>query len=103
MSAPDPPTIESLLAIIVETQAEIATLRLRISELEAENERLRKGPSPPKPPVLSGLPHFVKPNRSKQPEDEQAKKRRRQRDCGYARRLSEPTRTEKHAVDVCPD
>src|SRR5690349_18812834 len=101
MSFPDPPTVEALLAIIVEMQAEIAALRLRVSELEAENERLRKGQAPPKPPALSDLPHFVKPNRAKQPKDGQAKKHRRQRDCGYSRRLSEPTRIVEHAVEKC--
>lgn len=101
MSTPDPPTVESLLAMIAE-------FRERIGELEAENERLRKmihGQGPPgssntsKPPALSDLPHFVKPNRLKPKE----KKHRRQRDCGYSRPLGEPTRIEEHAVDACPD
>jgi hypothetical protein len=103
MSFPDPPTIESLLAIIAEMQSEISAVLHRVSELEAENERLRKivsGEGPSKPPALSNLPHFVKANRPKQPRD---KKHRRQRDCGYSRPLSEPTRTEEHALDACPD
>jgi len=103
VSIPDTPSINDLLAIIAELQPEVAALRVRVSELEAENERLRKmvsGQGPPKPPALSDLPHFVKPNRPKQPKD---KKHRRQRDCGYSRPLSEPTRTEEHALERCPD
>jgi transposase len=108
MSTLDPPTIDQLIAIIELQAAAIHSLEARVNELEAENARLRKliqGQGPPssvntsKPPALSELPHFVKPNRLK-PKD---KKQRRQRDVGYSRPLGQPTRMEEHAVDACPD
>jgi len=101
VSIPDTSSIDDLRAIIAGLQAELAAVQLLVSELKAENERLReqlKGQGP-KPPTLCDLPHFVKPNRLK-PKD---KKHRRQRDVGYSRARSEPTRFEEHALDACPD
>lgn len=97
---PEHPTFEQLLAINAELREMVGALLQRVTELEGEIERLRK--QGPKPPALSDLPHFVKPNKpKKEPKDN---KGRRQRDRGYARPLSStPTRIETHAVDQCPD
>lgn len=86
------PTVEQLLAII-------GDLQKRIMELEAEIESLKRGG--PKPPALSDLPHFVKPNKPKKEPKE--RKGRRQRERGFSRPLSLPTRTQVHALENCPD
>jgi hypothetical protein len=95
MTLPEHPPVEQLLQIIVELQERVVTL-------EAENcalrEQLRK--QGPRPASLSDLPHFVKPNKPKQEPKE--KRGRRQRDQGYARPLSAPTRIEDHSLDECP-
>jgi len=104
MTLPEQPTIEQLLAINAELREIIGSLHERIAELESEIVRLRK--QGPKPPALSDLPHFVKPNKTKGESKNEPKERkgRRQRDRGYSRPLDpNPTRTETHAVDQCPD
>lgn len=103
MSFPEHPTVEQLLLINAELREMVGALQQRVAELESEVERLRK--QGPRPPALSDLPHFVKPNRPKREhKDKQDKKGRRQRDRGYSRPLDpNPTRTETHAVEQCPD
>lgn len=97
MTLPEQPSVEESLAIIVQLQE-------RIVALEAENtalrEQLRK--QGPKPPLLSDLPHFVKPNKPKKEPKE--RKGRRQRDRGYSRPASSyPARVVPLAVENCPD
>lgn len=119
MTLPEHPTVETieqLVELVADLQQQNATLQQRVAELEAENERLRHGLGGPpassaataKPPRLSDLPHFVKPNKraKEKGEGNQAKpdkKRRRQRDRGYARPVQPPTRVEPHYVEQCPD
>lgn len=122
MTLPEHPTVEAfeqLVELVADLQQQNAALQQRVAQLEAENERLRSSLGGPpassaaavKPPRLSDLPHFVKPNkRAKQAgqgehgsPDKPDKQRRRQRDRGYARPVQPPTRIEPHYVEQCPD
>lgn len=100
MTLPEHPTIEQLLQIIVELQQRVVTLEAENAALREQVRKLGPGQGP-KPPALSDLPHFVKPNKPKKEPKE--KRGRRQRDQGYARPLSAPTRIQDHALDECPD
>lgn len=97
MTLPEQPSLEQLLAAV-------AQLQERVAALEAENAELREqlNRQGPKPPPLSDLPHFVKPNKAKKATQE--RKGRRQRDRGYSRPLDpQPARTKTHALEQCPD
>ena len=67
----------------------------RIAALEAENERLRKDPSPG---VARAVPSFVKANRIPR-----EKKVRKKRASSYVRHREAPTQIVEHALDRCPD
>ena len=100
---------EELEALLVQSLEANACLATRLASLERENARVRGGgpgccsdlapcaettPSAQEKPI----PDFVKPNRGPR-----EKKERKKRAKGYARKYSEPTQTQEHSLDRCPD
>ena len=86
---------EELIALCRQLWEMNQQLSARVLALEAEVERLKKGP-----PSGTGrsVPSFVKPNRSPK-----AKKPKKRRPHSYVRHREEPTRVVEHAVEACPD
>ena len=80
---------ETLLAIIKGQQATIDELRRRLADLEGRASRKPRGMPGNKIASKRGQPEQPKP--------------RNKREHGYARKKSDPTRQEFHALDRCPD
>ena len=80
---------ETLLAIIAELRATVARLERQVADLEG------RASSRPR-----GMPGNKIASSRKQPEEA---KQRKKRERGYARKKSDPTRQEFHALDHCPE
>jgi hypothetical protein len=100
---------EELQALLLQALEMNARLATRVATLEHENARLRGGGSDGDsgglpcaastlPTQEKVVPDFVKPNR-----EVREKKERKKRAQGYARKYSEPTETQEHWLERCPD
>jgi hypothetical protein len=77
---------------LVELRAANEQLRTRVLTLEAELAKLKQGG----PRGMPGL-------KANQPKPQPAPQARKRRERGFGRARSEPTRTEVHAAEQCPD
>jgi hypothetical protein len=85
-----------LTELVEQLLKRVNALEALVVELEAENERLRQQLGQKKPPSWN------KPNRSKD-EGRKEPRPRRAAEHNHNRRREEPTRTEQHALERCPE
>jgi transposase len=86
-----------LLKLVYELIDENEFLKIRITELREENQKLRENLQDKGKP---SRPSFVKPNVKKKKKDLSLRKKRER---GFARKLDLPTKQEFHSFEVCPD
>ena len=91
---------EELIEVVEQLLSYIGTLEARIAELEGQAKPRTDGMKPGmKPGMKQGTPPaWVKANRPAR-----AKKERRKRTHGFARRREEPTHKVEHVTASCPD
>lgn len=86
-----------LLKLIYELIDENQALKIRLTKLQEENQRLGEKF---KNMGKSEKPSFVKPNVKKKKKDLSLRKKR---EVGFARKLDLPTKQEFHSFEICPD